>query len=460
MKEQNRKLIVALVLLLVALALAGCQARADRSAEQVVRAEGAPATVEAAAAAPGTEAGSTSAVDAEGVYLRGFTQEGEPFQGNPAAEVVIEEFSSFQCPFCSRYFRETYPQLMANYVETGQVLYVYRDFPLQTQPQSPLAAQAANCAGQVGGGDAFWEMHDRIFENQREWAGQGKAAAIFQRYAAGLGLDEAAFAGCLDSEATLASVEADTREGVSRGVRGTPTFFINGQPLVGAQPYAAFAAVLDAVLAGEKPAIAEAAEPNAPAPPPTPASVLPADGVMILGDADAPVTIVEFSDYQCPYCERHFQQTWPQLRADFVETGRVRYVFKDFPLTSIHSQAPKAHEAARCAGEQGAYWEMHDRIFEGQATWANKASHVDVFKDYAAELDLDTAAFDACLDGGRWTDAVNADFEEGVNLGVRGTPTFFIDGYPLVGAQPYQVFQQAIQLAEQGRLGEALKRSP
>lgn len=188
---------------------------------------------------------------------------------------------------------------------------------------------------------------------------------------------------------------------------------------------------------------------------PTPAAIAPADEALVLGNPDAPVTIVEFSDYQCPFCARHFQETWPQLQGEFVNTGRVRYVFKDFPLTGIHPQAPKAHEAARCAGEQDAYWTMHDRLFAGQSEWAGRSNHVDVFKRYAAELGLDTAAFDACLDSGRWTSAVNTDLAEGISLGAKGTPTFFINGYPLVGAQPYETFQYAIGLAEQGKLGQA-----
>jgi protein-disulfide isomerase len=443
MTVQKRTWIGVLALILLALALAGCQAGTDRAAMDVVKAKDAPELLAASAA--------------EGVYLRGFTEEGEPFQGNPAAEVVIEEFSSFQCPYCGRYFRETYPQLVANYVETGNVLYIYRDFPLQSQPQSPLAAQAANCAGQVGGAEAFWEMHDRLFAGQTEWSGQGNAGAIFKGYAGELGLNSAAFGPCLDSEATLSKVEADAQEGASRGVRGTPTFFINDQALVGAQPYGVFTQALDALLAGEAP---PTAEPAAPAPKPTPATITASDEALVLGQPDAPVTIVEFSDYQCPFCERHFLETWPQLRAEFIETGRVRYVFKDLPLTNIHPQAPKAAEAARCAGEQGAYWDMHDQIFRGQSEWAGKDNHVEVLKSYAAELGLDTTAFNACLDSGRWASAVDADLQEGMGLGVRGTPTFFIDGYPLVGAQPFDIFARAIPLAEQGRLEETLQRRP
>ena len=189
----------------------------------------------------------------------------------------------------------------------------------------------------------------------------------------------------------------------------------------------------------------------------TPASIGQADAAMSLGDPLAPVTIVEFSDYQCPFCASHAQQTWPQLKAAFVDTGRVRYVFKDLPITNIHPNALKAHEAARCAGEQGAYWEMHGRLFGGQSVWGNSLDYLAVFKSFAAELALATSAFDACLDSGRWSGAVEADSVEGMNLGARGTPTFFINGYPLVGAQPFETFEYAIGLAEQGELGDAYR---
>jgi hypothetical protein len=164
---------------------------------------------------------------------------------------VFEEFSSYQCGFCGKYFRESFPQIIANYVETGQVLYVFQDFPLRGQPQSPLAAEAANCAGKIGGGSAYWAMHDLLFGRQAEWSGRGNARDIFEGYATELGLGAANLSECLDSGVTRAQAEADVAEGVARGVRGTPTFFINGQPLVGAQPYAVIAKAIDAALAAD-----------------------------------------------------------------------------------------------------------------------------------------------------------------------------------------------------------------
>jgi protein-disulfide isomerase len=165
----------------------------------------------------------------------------------------------------------------------------------------------------------------------------------------------------------------------------------------------------------------------------------------VLGEPNAPVTIVDFSDFQCPFCRRHFEQTLPQIVKTYVETGQVRYVFKDFPLYAIHPQAQKAAEAAECAGEQGQYWLMHDRIFRGQDEWSQQTDPVPVLKGYAAELELDTGQFDACLDSSRFAAEVQADVAEGSTAGVDSTPTFFINGRPLIGALPFSEFQRVIE---------------
>jgi protein-disulfide isomerase len=165
----------------------------------------------------------------------------------------------------------------------------------------------------------------------------------------------------------------------------------------------------------------------------------------VLGDPDAPVTIVDFSDYQCPYCRRHFEQTLPRIIETYVETGQARYVYKDFPLHSIHPNAQKAAEAAECAGEQGQYWPMHDRIFQGQDQWARSADPVPALKEYAAALGLDASQFATCLDSGQFAAEVEADLSEGMAAGVTGTPGFFINGRPLFGAMPFSEFQRVIE---------------
>lgn len=171
-------------------------------------------------------------------------------------------------------------------------------------------------------------------------------------------------------------------------------------------------------------------------------------GSPMLGEKDAPVTIAEFSDYQCPYCGRFFSSTFSALKTNYIDTGKVRYVFRDFPIEQIHGQARKAHEAAYCAGDQGKYWEMHDLLFQNQAELK-----IDMLKRFAEKLRLGPNAFATCLATDKYAGEVDRNLREGTALNVSGTPTFFIgkstsddafDGASLVGAQPIGAFRAAI----------------
>ncbi len=167
------------------------------------------------------------------------------------------------------------------------------------------------------------------------------------------------------------------------------------------------------------------------------------------GVTDARVTMIEFSDYQCPFCSRHTRAVLPQLEKNYVDNGKMRYVLRDFPL-SFHKQAPKAHEAAHCAGDQGKYWDMHAQLFANQ-----KALHLDKLPTHAKTAGIsDLAAFQECLDSGKYGDRINLSMTEGSKLGIRGTPTFALgltaaDGTVKAlkivrGAQSYTVFQKII----------------
>lgn len=179
-----------------------------------------------------------------------------------------------------------------------------------------------------------------------------------------------------------------------------------------------------------------------------------ADDDPFRGDADAPVTVIEFSDYECPFCKRHADQTVPSIMRDYVNTGKVQYVFRDFTPTlanpSYHPNAIFAAMAAECVGAQGgneAYWQMHDAIFENQG-----ANSPEELKGYAQELGYD---IDDCLDSEEMKSEVEGDFADGQQYGIRGTPGFLIgsDGEyrMLSGACPYSAFQQAIDAELEGR---------
>jgi protein-disulfide isomerase len=395
--------------------------------------------------------------DASGIEV-GFTEDGHPYRGNPDAPVVMEEFSDYQCPFCARFFNETLAVLAANEIAGGEVVLIYYDFPLTSiHPQATAAANAARCAGEQGAA-AYWAMHDRLFANPDQWSIQD-ANAVFSQYGQELGLEMEPFDECLASAKHNAAIQADLDLGLARGVNSTPSFFINDQPLVGAQPLPAFTNAIATVQEGGQIAAQTSDPPSGPVVVPTPAAI-PDDNVAgALGDPDAPVRIVEYSDYQCPYCQRHSLETLPQIMSQMIEAGQVYYIFKDFPIESIHPLARAAANAARCAGDQDAYWQMHDALFESQNQWANQGAGVnEVFATLATDLALDVDTFNECVATGRHDAVVQASIDEALSLGVRSTPTFFIDGYPVAGAYPFDTFAFIVEHAEAGTLAELFRQ--
>lgn len=406
------------------------------------------------ASASTSPSASTTEVDAMGIPV-GYTEDGRPYRGNLDAKVMMETFSDFQCPYCARFSTQTLPGLLENQIAGGEVVMVFYDFPLNAiHPQAAAAANAARCAGESGAA-AYWAMHDRLFENIGEWS-NGQANEVFLRYGTELGVAGDGFAACLEENRHAEAVEADLALGQGRGVGSTPSFFLNDQPVIGAYPLDYFNQVIAAVGAGETVAAEPEVQPQGPSIKPTPATITMDDTASELGDENAPVIIVEYTDYQCPYCNRHATETLPRLISDLIDTGRVRYIVKDFPLDNIHPEARSAAVAARCAGEQGAYWPMHDELFARQSEWGGLGDGAaEVYAAIAAELSLDGDAFAACLSDGRHDATIQANQDEGVTLGVRGTPAFFINGFPISGAQPYDLFEYAVGLAEEGTLADA-----
>jgi protein-disulfide isomerase len=165
---------------------------------------------------------------------------------------------------------------------------------------------------------------------------------------------------------------------------------------------------------------------------------IPTEGYPSTGPADAPITIVEFSDFECPFCTKWHREVYTPLMEQYP--GQVRLVYRNFPLTGLHQNAYPAAEAALCAGNQGAYWEYHDKLF--QALYGLGS---DAFQQYASELSLDMDAFNECVNSHKYQPFVQDDIDFALSIGVQSTPTFFINGLPVVGAQPIQAFQQVIE---------------
>ena len=393
----------------------------------------------------------------------GFEIEDDIVFGRKDAPVVIVEFSDFQCSFCSSVI-PTVRKILNTYGE--DVLFVYKDFPIrETHPDAHIAAEAVECAAEQG---KFWAMHDTVFRNQ-----QAIGVKDLKGYGQELGLDTDLFNNCLESRKYEKEVDNDYKDGVTAGVTSTPTFFINGFKIRGAKPYETFETAIEAVLGrgggsltmenipdlrelrvdcsipidedaipscalSDEKTYIEPAEVDA-----VDISGLDINDDVVSGSDNAPVTIIEFSDFQCPYC-RSASSTIKEVLEAYGE--RVRYVYKDFPLSGIHPYAQHAAEAAECASDQGMFWEMHDMIFDNQ-----QAMTIDDLKQHSKELGMDTETFNDCLESGKYEKEVKSDFNDGVNAGVAVTPTFFINGIKIEGAQPFDVFRKEIDRALMGQ---------
>jgi protein-disulfide isomerase len=367
-----------------------------------------------------------------------------PVFGPKHAKVTIVEWSDFECPFCGR-VGPTLEEIKKTYGK--QVRVAFRHQPLPFHPNAKPAAEAAMAAHEQG---KFWQYHDKLFANQR-----ALDRASLEKYAQELGLNATKFKAALDSGKFRAKVEADAAAGSAAGANGTPTFFINGRQLVGAQPFPAFKAIIDEEIAkadkllasgvkmdqlydklvAEAAAAAPAPAPAAaPAPPPVVKDIQIASAP-VKGPRNAPVTIVAFSDFECPFCSR-VVPTLKELEKQYE--GKIRVAFKHQPLP-FHPNAKLAASASMAAHEQGKFWEFHDLLFANQRA-LDRAS----LEKHAEALRLDMKKFRAALDSNKFEQQISADSAEGMRIGANGTPTFFINGRQVVGAQPIASFKAVI----------------
>jgi protein-disulfide isomerase len=368
-------------------------------------------------------------------------------RGAKATKVTIVEFSDFQCPFCKR-AEPTVKALLDKYGK--DVALVWMNQPLPFHEHAMDAATAFQAAGRQGA-DKAWKLHDKMYENNT-----ALTRADIEKYAGEVGLNVAKWKKDWDDPKIKDEVTQDSKVGTDAGASGTPTFFINGQQIVGAQEQSAFEKIIDSEIKEADALIKkgtplrdvytkriETAAAAAPAPS-APAAAAPDSNdkyevkigdAPVKGPASAPITVVAFSDFQCPFCSRAVP-TVKQLETDYA--GKIKIVFKQFPLP-FHDKAHLAAEAALAAKDQGKFWQMHDKLFANQQA-LDRAS----LEKYAQELGLDMAKFKAALDSGKYKDKVDAEDREGAAVGVTGTPTFFVNGTRLVGAQPIDAFKAVI----------------
>jgi protein-disulfide isomerase len=367
----------------------------------------------------------------------------DPARGPASAKVTIALFSDFQCPFCSR-VEPTLRQLEQAF--PGQLRVVWKHRPLPFHKEARPASEAAEAAREQG---KFWEMHDRLMAHQ-----SSLSASLFESTAREIGLDLPRFKKALEAHAGARRIDEDGALASSVGASGTPTLFINCRRLAGAYPFETFKPIVeeelrkaDALARGGKsgPALygalcdenvkrfgaAAAAQPASPQP-----TVLPGGAAAVplrpddpvKGRAGAPVTLVLFSDFQCPFCAR----ANPAVKEiEDAYPGQVRIAWKHLPLPMHKNAVPAAlaTEAARAQGGSAKFWAMHDKLFANQG-----ALSADAFEGYARGLGLDLARFRADLASPKLRARVDEDAQLAAKLGISATPTFVVNGERVVGS--------------------------
>lgn len=375
-------------------------------------------------------------------------------QGNAEMVVEILEFSDFQCPFCSK-VGPTLKELKTTYGDKIRVEFLHQ--PLTFHKQARPAAIAAEAARKQG---KFWEMHDELFANQ-----QNLREADFEKYALKVGLDMDQFKKDVADPAISAIVDRHQAIATAVGATGTPAFFINGKPLRGAVPPAEFKKLIDEELAESAKAEnqkgpewvkartqknnellfgfmygGKTPPPVAPPKPPVDKTVykVAVDPALdaIKGEPNALVTLVVFSEFQCPFCKK-MEPILDQLMTDYP--GKLRIVFKHNPLP-FHKDALPASMAALCAKDQGKFWEMHDILWENQ-----QSLDAESLEKYATQLTLDLEVFKTCMSTGKHKDQIKADEELALKVSARGTPNTFVNGRKLVGARPIEEFKDLVE---------------
>jgi protein-disulfide isomerase len=317
-------------------------------------------------------------------------------------------------------------------------------------PNARPAALAAEAAREQG---KFWPMHDKLFSDQ-----QGLGDAAYARYAKELGLDVRRFQASLASKKGEARIAEDQAQAQQVGANGTPTMFFNCRQVVGARPFDQLRATAeeelkkaDALAGGKRdPAIYEkackanlAAAPAAPAPAAAAAPATPlAPGALpiraddpVRGNPKAPVTIVLFSDFQCPFCAR-VGPTLERVQKEYAD--KVRVVWKNQPLP-FHPNALPAAEAAEAAREQGKFWQMHDRLFAAQ-----RELSPDLYERVARDIGLDLRRFEDATRSGKAKARIAEDQRLAAQIGAQATPTMFVNGEKVEGAVPFEMLKAVI----------------
>jgi protein-disulfide isomerase len=377
----------------------------------------------------------------------------DPTWGSRTAPVTLVLFSDFECPFCTK-VEASINQLKTEY-GPEKLRVIWKNNPLPFHKNARPASLAANTVFNLAGHEAFWKFHKTAFENQKALTPEN-----FEAWAVAAGVDKAKFKAAYDAKQFDSKIDKDMEVGKASGVTGTPASFINGVFLSGAQPVEKFKEEVEKQLkaaeakkaAGVKAdrlyvELSKENKAKNPAPKPRDEQPkqddktiykVPAGDSPIKGVANAPITIIVFSDFQCPFCSK-VEPTLDEVQKAYPEKVRVIWKHNPLPFHPLAGPASQlAIEARAQKGDKG-FWAAHALLFKNQ----QKLAEEDLL-GYAKELGLDVDKVKAAIKDNKYKSVIDADMDVGEDVGVQGTPNMFINGRHIVGAQPLDAFKKLI----------------
>ena len=355
--------------------------------------------------------------------------------GDKNAKVTLIEYASLSCPHCAEFHISVLPAIQKEYIDSGKVRFIFRDFPLNAP--AVMGSQLTQCVAKHNGNESYFSALKILFEQQKDWTFAQDVKAKLAIIAKGVGLDEKTFEACLqDKEIETFILTSRLEADKKLGINSTPSFLINGEKAEHLGSVEAVRKALDTVLGGKS--LAQEATENAK----KVTKIQPSDA--LLGKEDAPVTIVEYANIACPHCAQFHKDLLSLLQKDYIDAGKVKFVFRELPM---NPNAFYAFMTAHCKGKDQ-FFPILSTLIDSVRDWSGTPAFVPVLRDVAVKSGISREEFYACIENKdiekRIQDNAKTAFEI---LGIQHSPAIYVNGEKVGNIQTPELVRQAIDSA-------------
>lgn len=355
--------------------------------------------------------------------------------GSAKAKVTLIEYASLSCHHCADFHNNVLPTIQKEYIDTGKVRLIFRDFPLNAPALA--AAHMAQCAAKQGGDEKYFTALKAMFEKQNDWAFGQDSKPKLMAIAAGLGLEEKALAVCMEDKALETKIVTSRQDGTKKmKVEATPTFFVNGEKAESMRSVEDARKTLNTVLSGKSldKAAKEAAK----------KATAIRDSDIVLGKAKAPVTVLEYANIACPHCGQFHKNVIEALQKDYIDTGKVKFAFRELPMSP---SAFYAYTVAHCKGKKE-FYNMLSLLIDETRSWASTQAFIPPLRAVAEKAGISKEAFYACMESKDIEARILTNSKEAAEaLGINHSPTLYINGEKAGKIESVEEIRQAVEAA-------------